>query len=45
MDEDDDKRPNDAEQAEADYSFEGYRIAFNRRVVLVPPPAAAPDKR
>lgn len=30
---------------EADYAFEGYRIAFNRRVALTPPPAAAPAKR
>jgi hypothetical protein len=29
------------EKDEADYAFEGYRIAFNRRVALTPPAAAA----
>lgn len=45
MDEDEDKTPSAPEDGEADYAFEGYRIAFNRRVALTPPPAAAPDRR
>ena len=28
---------------EAEYAFEGYRIAFNRRVALTPPAGAAPS--
>ncbi|MEG3165130.1 hypothetical protein U1701_11045 [Sphingomonas sp. PB2P19] len=40
MDDDDTEAP--AEREEAEYAFEGYRIAFNRRVALTPPAAAAP---
>jgi len=32
------------EKEEAEYAFEGYRIAFNRRIALIPPAAAAPGQ-
>ena len=44
MDDDEDNGASSDHEAEAEYSFEGYRIAFNRRVALTPPPAAAPSK-
>lgn len=42
MDDEDDAKPDEPE-AEAEFAFEGYRVAFNRRIALTPPPAAAPS--
>jgi len=42
MDDEDDDASAHEEKEEAEYAFEGYRIAFNRRIALVPPAAAAP---
>lgn len=39
MDDDDTDGPEEGDKPE--YAFEGYRIAFNRRVALTPPAAAA----
>ena len=41
-DSDDEAPAADAEAGEAEYAFEGYRIAFSRRAALTPPPAASP---
>jgi len=42
MDEETADKPEEAED-EAEYAFEGYRVAFNRRVALTPPAGAAPS--